>query len=237
MAGYLTHERETHVPGVAGLMLRSLQDSRQFDDPAGAAQALGIGSALWPLFGLVWPSSVQLAAQLARQPVLAGQRILEIGCGLGLASLVGHRLGANVTASDCHPLAGGFLAANLLLNTLGPMNYRHGHWGASAEQRRQARSQGLAILRGRYDHVVGSDLLYERDESGTLARFIDHHTLPSALVWIVDPDRSNRSAFTRHMAAFGFSVDEERLDRPASAHAPAYRGRLLSYRRNCMRSS
>lgn len=231
MARYLTHDCETAVPGVADVTLRALLDHRQFDDPHGAALALGIGSAMWPLFGLLWPSSVQLAACVAARPLPAGERIVEIGCGLGLASLVGHRRGADITASDHHPLAGPFLAANLRLNALAPMKYRHGHWGASPAQRQQALDQGLLLLRGRFEHLIGSDLLYERDERGELAQFIDRHTTPTARVWIVDPDRGNRSAFNRHMAHHGFALTEERLDRAATPHAAAYRGRLLSYRR------
>jgi hypothetical protein len=111
------------------------------------------------------------------------------------------------------------------------MRYRHGHWGADRSQRRQARAAGLHPLRGRFDHIVGSDLLYERDERGQLAGFIGHHAAPGALVWIVDPDRGNRSAFNRHMAQLGFGLEETRLDRVADADGAAYKGRLLSYRR------
>jgi len=44
--------------------------------------------------------------------------MLEVGCGLALASLVCHRRGIDVTASDCHPLASRFLLDNLRLNGL-----------------------------------------------------------------------------------------------------------------------
>ena len=36
--------------------VRSLRDNQQFSDPLGEAEALGISSAQWPLFGVVWPS-------------------------------------------------------------------------------------------------------------------------------------------------------------------------------------
>jgi hypothetical protein len=52
--------------------------------------------------------------------------------------------------------------------------------------------------------------------------------LPKA---VVDPDRSNRPAFNRQMAAEGFSVHERRLDHPAAPGVPAYKGRMLTYRR------
>ena len=50
-------------------------------------------------------------------------------------------------------------------------------------------------------------------------------------MWIVDPDRSNRPAFNRRMAADGFDRHEERLDVAATAADAAYKGRLLVYRR------
>jgi predicted nicotinamide N-methyase len=232
MPGYQTKQEQIGIAGVGGLLIRSLLDRQQFADPLGAAERMGISSATWPLFGLPWPSGMQLAARLAERPVQAGERILEIGCGLGLASLVGHRRGADVTASDNHPLAGPFLLENIRLNGLAPLKYRHGHWSASPAQRQDATDAGLNVLRGRFDLIIGSDLLYERDDGGSLAGFIARHSATGAWVWIVDPDRGNRTAFTRHMAAQGFAMHEERLDRPATDGCPAYKGRLLSYRRS-----
>jgi predicted nicotinamide N-methyase len=166
--------------------------------------------------------------------VSSGERILEIGCGLGLASLVGHRRGADITASDCHPLAGTFMLENLRLNALAPMKYRHGHWSASAPQGQCALDDGLHALHGQFDLIIGSDLLYERDDEGALAGFIACHAAPGAEVWIVDPDRGNRAAFNRHMAAQGFALHEERLDQSASSGLAAYKGRLLTYRASAL---
>ena len=45
---------------------------------------------------------------------LREQRVLEIGCGQGLASMAIHRRLGDVTASDCHPPTETFLHANLL---------------------------------------------------------------------------------------------------------------------------
>ena len=128
MPGYRTRQHRVAIAGVDDLVIRSLADRRQFFDPLGEAERLGISSAAWPLFGLLWPSGAQLAARIALRPVSGGERILEVGCGLALASLVGHRRGADVTASDRHPLTERFLEENLRLNDLAPMKYRHGHW-------------------------------------------------------------------------------------------------------------
>lgn len=231
MPGYLTKQECISIAGVDDLVIRSLLDRQQFSDPFGDADLLGISSATWPLFGLPWPSGAQLAARLALRPVTNGERILEMGCGLALASLVGHRRGADVTASDCHPLAGRFLAENVRLNALLPIKYRHGHWNDEAPPRTRDGEPVIAMVEGRFDLLIGSDVLYERDANGALAGFIERHASEAAEVWIVDPDRGNRAPFNRLMVAQGFLLTEQRLDRLASPQADAYKGRLLTYRR------
>ena len=227
MPGYRTKHELITIQGTQALEIRSLLDRQQHADPLGEAAALGISSAAWPLFGLLWDSSLQLAALMAERPLVPHERILEVGCGLALASLVSHRRGADITASDRHPLAAAFLLENLRLNDLPPLPYRHGNWSASPEL---AAQPGRPIVEGRFGLIIGSDVLYERDEAGNLSSFIDRHVLPSAEVLIVDPDRGNRSAFNRRMAAAGFVLQQTRLG-GGGAGSAVYRGRLLSYRR------
>jgi predicted nicotinamide N-methyase len=166
---------------------------------------------------------------MALRPVRAGERVLEIGCGLALPSLVGHRRGVDMTASDCHPLASRFLRNNLRLNHMAPMKYRHGAW--DARQPDMDAPAHSTTVRERYDLLIGSDLLYDRDASVALAGFIERHAQSAAEVWIVDPDRGNRPAFSRQMALHGFELTQQRLDSPATADAPLYKGRLLVYQR------
>lgn len=256
MPGYLTKQERIAVCGVSDLHIRSLLDNQQFADPLGLAARVGISAATWPLFGLLWPSGAELAAHLVQRPVLAGERILEIGCGLGLASLVGHRRGADMTASDCHPLTAIFLAENVRLNGLPPLKYRHGLWGLvdgsavdinarAAEQPHTPAEQvvrslassppsndGSVNVSGQFELIMGSDVLYERDDQGGLAHFIEAHAAPVAEVWIVDPHRGNRPAFNRRMALLGFALTEQPLNRLATSVQTAYRGRLLSYARH-----
>ena len=221
--GYRTRQQQVSIRGTGDLLIRSLLDHHQFADPLGEAAALDISSAAWPLFGLLWPSAVQLAACMAARPLVAHERILEVGCGLALASLVSHRRGADVTASDCHPLAPAFLLHNIALNALPPLSYRHGHWSAALDAPAHALRP---IVQGRFDLIIGSDVLYERDEPGHLSNFIQRHARPTAEVLIVEPDRGNRPTFNRRMAALGFALVETRLADDAN-----YRGRLLRYRR------
>lgn len=231
MLGYQVRHDLVRVEGLADLHIRSLLDLQQFHDPDGEAEGLGISSAFWPLFGILWPSGQQLAAHMSDRPLKAGERILEIGCGLALASLVSHRRGADVTASDCHPLAGAFLAENLRLNELPPMPYRHGDWSQDGTAQLLAPAgDDRQQVTGRFDLIMGSDVLYERDDGGTLPSFIERHTTPAAEVLIVDPNRGNRSPFNRRMADLGFILHEHVLN-AALPDGSAYRGKLLQYLR------
>ena len=229
MAAYQVKQEALAIAGAPPLNIRSLLDRNQFSDPLGAAARMGISSAAWSLFGQVWSSGLQLAAKIAAHPVTSTERILEIGCGLALASLVGHRRGAHITASDCHPLAASFLRENERLNDLLPLPYQHGFWSEALMKNEPQVRQPCAVVSGRFDLIVGSDVLYERDDSGSLPWFIAQHAAPGAQIWIVDPDRSNRVAFNRQMAGLGLTMTEQRIDVTASAGIDAYKGRLLKY--------
>jgi len=216
MPGYQV-KLETHLLGSSHFEIRSLLNRQQYADPDGAAQAAGISSASWPLFGMVWPSARMLANAMQTQD-LAGKRILEIGCGLALASLVIHRRLGDITASDCHPLTGAFLAENARLNALPHLKYQTGHWGRENPEL------------GRFDLIIASDVLYERDQPDTLSRFIDRHSAEEVNVIVLDPDRGNRNGFCRKMVALGYVLDLQRAGVTQTTGEP-YKGHFLNFRR------
>lgn len=216
--GYQVKFQSVSIEGGDDLQIRSLLDRQQFFDPDGAAHAQGISAATWPLFGMLWPSAQRLAGAMQQRDDLAGKRILEIGCGLGLASLVAHRRLADVTASDCHPLAETFLQANLLLNALPVMKYLTGQWTTA--------NAGL----GKFDLIIGSDVLYERSHPQQLSDFINRHSADVVEIVIVDPNRGHRSRFAQHMQALGFDHRMTNLDSALPASEP-YRGRMLHFKR------
>jgi predicted nicotinamide N-methyase len=117
MTAYQTKRDTIDINHATSLLIQSLLDRNQFSDDDGAALAQGISSAAWPLFGLVWPSGIVLAQEMSVRE-LAGRKILEIGCGLGLASLVAKQRGADICASDAHPLTQLFLNNNATLNDI-----------------------------------------------------------------------------------------------------------------------
>ena len=197
--------------------LRALSDRQQYCDADGAADRAGISSAQWCLFGQSWPSGHVLAEAMSRFAV-AGVRILEIGCGLGLPSLVLKRRGADVTASDHHPLVESFLEYNAVLNGLEPIAYHDLPWAIP--------DAGL----GFFDLIIGSDILYERDHPALLSGLLLRHAGARAQIVITDPGRGLSAPFTRAMQAQGYACSTLRTAVGEFDVAP-FRGRLLSFQR------
>jgi predicted nicotinamide N-methyase len=214
--GYLT--RISHVSlGGRDLRIRALSDATQFADVQGHADRAGISSAQWGHFGQIWPSGVVLAEAMCGFAI-GGKRVLEIGCGLGLASLVLARRDADITASDHHPLAEQFLAYNAGLNGLTMPVYRDLPWAASAGEL------------GSFDLIIGSDILYERGHSAALAGLLERLAKASAEIVISDPGRGNGGRMTRALLAQGYRAEVECRPFHANEREP-FRGRLLHFSR------
>ena len=193
MSGYEVVRQGVDVAGRTW-HIESLKDRQQFHDPGGEYEAAGVVPSAWPLFGVLWPAGLMLAEYMTHYPI-AGLRILEAGCGLGLASLVIHARGGSVIASDIHPLAGEFLAKNAELNGLTPPPFEVIDWGRD-------------IGGSEFDLIIGSDLLYERDQAEMLAGFIDLRCAPGGSVILTDPGRGQVGRFNRLMAQNDFEASE-----------------------------
>jgi predicted nicotinamide N-methyase len=103
-----------------------------------------------PYWAELWPSAVALAREVARLDV-DGLCVLELGCGLGLPSIVAALGGASVLATDWSPDAVEVAARNAERN------------GAFLETALAAWGTASKLVEGAsWDIVVGADLLYER---------------------------------------------------------------------------
>ncbi len=217
-SGYQT-KFETVVIGDSNYRLQLLHDRQQYSDPLGAAAAAGVPPASWPLFGQIWPAGIILADFIDRmeQHCLDGVRILEIGCGLGLASLVACRRGADITACDYHPLAQQFLKNNAQLNGFPEIPFVISDW-----------SQANSLL-GTFDLIIGSDVLYEPNQPALLADFIHRHARIDAAAIIIDPNRGNQAKLNRAMQTFGYSCVSEKIKTPLALNLQ-FTGHMLTYR-------
>jgi len=178
--------------GQTDIHLCTLRNRQEFHDPEGVAEKFGIGSASWPIFGVIWPSSLVLAHYISSYHT-SSKRILEIGCGVALTSLLLNKKEADITATDYHPEAGRFLARNTKLNRDKPISFVRADW---AEQNDEL---------GLFDLIIGSDLLYEDEHIDLVARFIDEHAKQECEVVIVDPGRGRINKLIRKMKDLGYT--------------------------------
>ncbi|MFA6629396.1 MAG: methyltransferase domain-containing protein [Sulfuricurvum sp.] len=197
--------------------VRTLRDTQQYSDTDDKAQKLGISSASWPLFGVIWDSG-KILAHLMSDFDIEGKRILEVGCGIGLASLVLNHRSADITATDYHPEAERFLIENARINDDEIIPFIRAGWGDVQDSL------------GEFDLIIGSDLLYERDHVELLAGFIDRHTKASCEVIIVDPGRGNHSNFSKKMVGLDFSHTQSKPVHTDYLTLP-FKGQLLRYAR------
>ena len=178
--------------GKTDIHLCTLRNRQEFFDPDGVADKLGISSATWPLFGVVWPSSLVLANFICDYNT-ASKQILEVGCGMALSSLLLNKQMADITATDYHPEAEKFLQRNTLLNGDRTIAFEQIDWAANSDKL------------GNFDLIIGSDLLYEDEHSELLSGFIDRHSKPACEVIIVDPGRGRKSKLSSRMSNYGFT--------------------------------
>jgi predicted nicotinamide N-methyase len=207
---------QTYEFGDTDIHVRTLRDRQQFDETDLAAEQQGISSAAWSLFGIVWESG-EVLARLMRDYDVTNLRILEVGCGIGLASLVLQSRGADITASDLHPSAGTYLGANAVLNGLTNVPFVQAAWATPNAEL------------GQFDLIIGSDLLYEAWGVDELVQFLERHSAPECTVIMVDPGRGFRGRFRSAMVRLGYRVlSSEPI---SSMLDPDYRGVLLELQR------
>jgi predicted nicotinamide N-methyase len=208
---------DTHEFDKVDIHLRSLRSNQEYDDDKGEAEALGISSASWPLFGIVWPSGEVLAHHLF-QSDFKDKRILEVGCGIGLTSVLLNHLDADITATDYHPQAEAFMQCNTELNDDAKVPFVRTGWADDVTDI------------GEFDLVIGSDLLYEDEHVGLLAQFICQHSKPESQIILVDPGRGRHARFSKLVAKEGFNLEQVKPEQPDYLENP-FKGVILDYRR------
>ncbi len=197
--------------------VRTLKDKQQYSDNHGIAEKLGISSATWPFFGVIWDSSLVLA-HFINDFNITEKRILEVGCGIALSSLLLNSRLADITATDYHPEAESFLIENTKLNHGKIIPFIRTGW------------EDENIELGSFDLIIGSDLLYERGHADVLSGFINQHAKKECEVILVDPGRGNHVPFGKRMLKLGYSYSQIRPQSTDYLQQP-FRGKILNYKR------
>ena len=216
MASYRIRYQTLEI-GEQDIHLCTLRDLNQYSDDQGAAARAGIPPATWPLFGVVWPSSMILTHHMLDWDT-EGLRILEIGCGIGLTSLMLQQRNEDITATDRHPEVRGFLERNATLNGLNAIPYSQCDWEDDEDNL------------GLFDLLLGSDLVYEPGQAEMLAAFIERHASERCEIVIVDAGRREQTRFNGCMEHLGFTHTSQFPTDIGFLEQP-FRGRIRHYSR------
>jgi predicted nicotinamide N-methyase len=138
--------------------------------------AVADGASDAPYWAELWPAARSLAAHVAGLE-LAGQRAVELGCGLALVSVAASLAGAELLAVDHDADAVRIAALN----------------GARVPTRVRALEADLcdppaALLDAApFDLVLAADMLYEGPLAAAVAALIPHLTAPAGLALVAFP--------------------------------------------------
>lgn len=145
---------------------------------------------LCPYFGIFWHASEALGMYLYDHPeVVRGKTVLELGAGLGFPSLVAAHLGGDVLTTDFHPLVEEYFHRNCQHSQVSA-KYQRLNWRENSH--------------GKYDVVMGSDVLYEGKHPGEVAQAVLKFVKPGGRVLLADPGRNYLSKFLQEMKDAGY---------------------------------
>lgn len=175
-----------------------------------------------PFWSTIWASGIGLAdVALDHRDELAGQTVLELGCGMGVTASAVLETGAELIAVDLSDLALGLCRYNTLSNTnLAPQALRL-NW-------REEDAQALleSIPDEGFPYILAADVLYESPDIQPLIDIIDRLLAPDGVLWLAEPARRVAQRFLDTLALAGWqgwSIQErgpwhDGRDNPVNIH-------------------
>lgn len=149
-----------------------------------------------PYWADLWPSAIALARHVAEME-LAGKKVVEVGCGVGLPAMAALANGADVTVTDHYEAALDFAAHNARENTGLQVSTAVLDW------RKPETWEGLES----FDVLLGGDVLYEPRNVVPLADVVEELLAPEGEAFFADPGRREAGKFLEEMGRRGFETD------------------------------
>jgi predicted nicotinamide N-methyase len=146
-----------------------------------------------PYWAEVWDSAAGIGQHLQeRKSVLPGKRVLDLGCGQGLAGCVAAELGADVLLADLEPPALLFARLNSLQSS-GRVRTRQLNWQTDT-------------LDQKFDFILGADILYDAAQWTYLEPFWRRHLTKGGSVLLGEPGRQTGDKFGDWIKSAGWNL-------------------------------
>lgn len=146
-----------------------------------------------PYWADLWPAA-RLLAMTALEENGHGKSLLELGCGLGLATVAAVRAGFAVTSTDYYE------------DALHVARFNSSRVNGIEPAVRMVDWRNLPSDLGRFDVVMAADVLYEPPYGTLVARAIAATLKPDGVAWIADPGRSGLDVFLEQVPVHGLQV-------------------------------
>ena len=164
-----------------------------------------------PYWAEIWPSAYVLAGRISTlTPTLSQKereirpRLLELGCGCGLAVMAALSAGFPVTAIDYYSEALEFVRLNAARNGLPAPETMVVDW----------RKYPRELVE--FDVVVAADVLYERDYCRLIATAMRQSLCIGGLGLLTDPQRGKAETFPEECRRAGLEIGAPQVTGPLS---------------------
>ncbi len=152
-----------------------------------------------PYWAELWPSGIALADEVATQPELvAGQRVLELGCGLGLTATAVLAAGGELTVTDYAPEALRLCQRNTSSNVSQEPEALAINWRWPPPALFDCAGGGFPVL-------LAADVLYEARDVAPLLGMVGRLVAPGGLLWLAEPGRPPAARFLEAAREQGWS--------------------------------
>ncbi len=171
-----------------------------------------------PYWAYLWPGAFLLAEAVARESWDAGLSALEIGCGLGLAGLVGLSRGLRVRFTDYDEAPLRLVARSAGENGFEPSTFTTGllDWRALPDER--------------FPVILAADVLYEHRLVGLVVDVLARLLEPGGLALVASPYRVAAEGFEPLLPPRGLTCEPRSLSLAETELGPV-RGTVYRVRR------
>lgn len=162
----------------------------------------------FPFWVKIWESSVVLADFMARVPANPGQRVLELGAGLGVAGIVAAAFGHRVTITDYDDEILDFSRVSAAINGCEGVLHQRLDWLEPEEL-------------GRFDVIIGSEILFNSRFFIPLLKVLERYLAPNGVVYLAHDRRRKSLAGFLNLCADSYDIAmKERTLHPDKACKP-----------------
>lgn len=175
------------------------------DDPQTVAEHERTG--YMPYWQYLWPSALTMAQLVSAADWPRNNRVLEIGCGIGVVGLAALAKGYSVIFSDYRP-------ESVILSLHNAHRNGFTHCGGLCFDWNHPPSAKVPI-------ILGCEVIYEKQNHGLVLKVIERVLCPGGLCWIGDPGRHTADEFTARARKEGYAVTLfDKKGTPVSDHRP-----------------